>query len=94
MPALPGTNLVLVHADFALLQEGDLEMSMARHIADRPAVAVRTGKQMFYEQIDKELKQAYAYASRIMAENMMAAETSEGIDAFIEKREPGWKKKK
>lgn len=67
-------------------------MSMARHIADRPAVAVRTGKQMFYEQIDKELKQAYAYASRIMAENMMAAETTEGIDAFIEKREPAWKK--
>lgn len=64
---------------------------LAQHIAARPAVAVRTGKQMFYQQIDKELKPAYEYAAEVMASNMMAADTAEGIDAFIEKREPGWK---
>ena len=67
-------------------------MSMAQHIADRPAVAVRTGKQMFYKQIDKELKEAYEFAADVMAKNMMASDTTEGIDAFIEKREPAWKK--
>lgn len=66
-------------------------MSMARHIAARPAIAVRTGKQMFYKQIDRELKEAYDFAADVMARNMMAAETAEGIDAFIEKREPAWK---
>ena len=67
-------------------------LGLARHIADRPKVAVRTGKRMFYKQIDKGLHDAYAYASGIMAENMMAADTTEGIDAFIEKRDPKWKK--
>ncbi len=65
---------------------------LARHIADRPAVAVRTGKQMFYQQIDKELQSAYEYAAEVMACNMMAADTVEGIDAFIEKRDPAWEK--
>lgn len=67
-------------------------MSLARHIAARPAIAVRTGKQMFYKQIDKELKEAYSYAADVMARNMMAADTAEGIDAFIQKREPAWEK--
>jgi len=65
---------------------------LAAHIADRPAVAVRTGKQMFYEQIDKELEAAYRYAAEVMAQNMMAGDTAEGIDAFIEKRNPAWKR--
>lgn len=64
---------------------------LAVHIAKRPAVAVRTGKQMFYKQIDKELAEAYRFAAEIMAQNMMADHTVEGIDAFIEKRDPAWK---
>lgn len=64
---------------------------LATHIATRPAVAVRTGKQMFYKQLDKELESAYRFAADIMARNMMAADTAEGIDAFIEKRSPAWK---
>jgi len=54
-------------------------------------VAVRTGKRMFYEQIDKELADAYSLAADVMARNMMAADTVEGIDAFIAKRDPAWK---
>ncbi len=65
---------------------------LARHIADRPAVAVRTGKRMFYEQIDKELADAYNLAADVMARNMMAEDTVEGIDAFIAKRDPAWKR--
>lgn len=66
--------------------------ALAQRINERPAVAVRTGKQMFYKQIDKGLEDAYSYAAEIMACNMMAEDTIEGIDAFIEKREPAWKK--
>ena len=36
------------------------------------------------------LAQAYDYASRVMTENMLARDAEEGIDAFIQKREPKW----
>jgi enoyl-CoA hydratase/carnithine racemase len=36
------------------------------------------------------LAEAYAYASEVMTENMMARDAEEGICAFIEKRDPKW----
>ncbi|MDX1488759.1 MAG: enoyl-CoA hydratase-related protein, partial [Acidiferrobacterales bacterium] len=64
---------------------------LAEHIIARSPVAVRTGKQMFYRQIDQELETAYEYACEIMAENMMAEDVGEGIDAFLQKRDPKWR---
>jgi len=63
-------------------------------ILQKPAIAVHTGKQMFYQQVEKDLANAYAYAGDVMACNMMANDTIEGIDAFIEKRPPSWSEKK
>jgi enoyl-CoA hydratase/carnithine racemase len=37
------------------------------------------------------LGEAYAYASKVMVENMMAADAAEGIAAFLDKRKPEWK---
>jgi enoyl-CoA hydratase/carnithine racemase len=59
-------------------------------IAAKPAVAIRTGKQMFYRQLEMGLEDAYSFAGDVMACNMMADDTLEGIDAFIEKRKPNW----
>jgi len=61
-------------------------------ICAKPPVAVRTGKQMFYQQIEYGVADAYAFAGETMAQNMMAADTLEGVDAFIEKRAPDWTK--
>ena len=36
------------------------------------------------------LADAYADASRVMVENMLAADAEEGISAFFEKRSPEW----
>ena len=60
-------------------------------IAAKSSVAVRIGKSMFYRQKELKLNEAYAYAGEVMACNMMEAEACEGIDAFIEKRQPNWK---
>ena len=49
------------------------------------------GKATFYRQRQMELADAYAYASDVMAHNMMEEDACEGIDAFIEKRQPHWK---
>ena len=38
----------------------------------------------------KQLDDAYAYASAIMVENMLDVEAEEGIGAFIDKRQPHW----
>ena len=37
-----------------------------------------------------EAGSTYAYASKVMVENMLARDAEEGISAFIEKREAKW----
>jgi len=76
-----------------VVPSGELDaaaMEFASKIASKSTLTLRTGKKAFYEQIDKDLRGAYEYASRVMVENMMARDAEEGIDAFIEKREPRW----
>ena len=48
------------------------------------------GKQAFYQQIDVPQAQAYSVMSETMANNAMACDAQEGIDAFLTKREPLW----
>ena len=43
---------------------------------------------MFYQQLSKDLSNAYSYSGSVMADNMMDPETVEHIDAFLEKRPP------
>jgi enoyl-CoA hydratase/carnithine racemase len=63
---------------------------LAQLIASKPRATVKIGKEAFYRQLEMGLSEAYDYASRVMAENMLAAEAAEGIGAFVEKREPKW----
>lgn len=63
---------------------------LADTICSKSTVAVRTGKSMYKQQMGMSLPDAYDYASKIMANNMMAQDACEGIDAFIEKRQPKW----
>ncbi len=63
---------------------------MTEKIISKSAVAVKTGKQLFYKQLEMGLSDAYELAGRTMACNMMADDVAEGIDAFIEKRNPEW----
>ena len=63
---------------------------LARTIAAKPALTVKTGKDAFYRQAEMGLAEAYDYTAAVMVENMLAAEAEEGIGAFIEKRPPNW----
>lgn len=63
---------------------------LAKRIAQKPPVAVRLGKELFYRQLELDVRAAYGAATDVMAANMMADDTCEGIDAFIEKRPPRW----
>ncbi|HVY06636.1 MAG TPA: enoyl-CoA hydratase [Burkholderiales bacterium] len=67
--------------------------ALADAIIKKSAVAVKTGKNMFYKQIEMGIEGAYEYAADVMACNMMAEDVGEGIDAFMQKRHPVWKNK-
>lgn len=76
------------------VDESDLQASvltLANRIIAKSEVAVRTGKELFYSQLERGIEDAYALAGNAMACNMMAHDVGEGIDAFIEKRKPEFK---
>ncbi|GJM16986.1 MAG: enoyl-CoA hydratase [Thermodesulfobacteriota bacterium] len=66
-------------------------IEFATKIASKSPLTLKIGKEAFYKQLDKDMAGAYEYCSKVMVENMMARDAEEGIDAFLEKREPVWK---
>lgn len=77
-------GLVNYAVDDSVLQQ--TTDSLAQKIAEKPLAARRVGKSMFYQQLTKDLPNAYVYSGNVMAGNMMDPETVEHIDAFLEKR--------
>ena len=70
--------------------EREAALALGRKIAAKSAHVVKIGKEAFYRQVELGLKDAYRYAAEVMVENMLARDAEEGLDAFIEKREPQW----
>lgn len=64
--------------------------ALAQTVASKLPVAVKIGKQAFYNQAQMTTAEAYAYTGEVMVQNMLNAQTNEGINAFIEKRKPDW----
>jgi enoyl-CoA hydratase/carnithine racemase len=62
-------------------------------IVSKSPYAVASGKRMFYRQLELPLEDAYTYAAETMACDMGAEDAAEGIDAFLQKRQPSWKGK-
>ena len=79
-----------VVADDVLGQE---TIDLARLIASKSSMALETGKKAFYSQKEMSLSEAYEFASKVMVDNMLKHDAKEGINAFIEKRQPEWKDK-
>jgi enoyl-CoA hydratase/carnithine racemase len=68
----------------------DAARALADQVAAKLGSAVRVGKRAFYEQLEMPLDAAYAHTGRVIVENMLHADTAEGVQAFIEKRPPDW----
>lgn len=71
-------------------QLADAVNALAGRILAKSGVAIRTGKGLFYRQLELPMAEAYRLAGETMACNMMAEDAAEGIDAFIGKRSPEW----
>jgi enoyl-CoA hydratase/carnithine racemase len=65
---------------------------MAEKIAAKPPAAVKMGKQLFYQQLNQPLATAYELANEAITCNFYLDDTLEGVDAFLEKRDPSWKR--
>jgi enoyl-CoA hydratase/carnithine racemase len=66
---------------------------LAGKILAHSGAVLGMGKKFFYEQVERNLEDAYTLASEGMACNMMLEDAAEGIDAFIGKRKPSWREK-
>jgi enoyl-CoA hydratase/carnithine racemase len=92
LPAREAAEYGLVNRVVAPDKVLDEALALAALIASKPPVTVATGKEAFYKQIEMPLSEAYNYAAGVMVENMLHAESKEGIGAFLEKRPADWDK--
>ena len=65
-------------------------MQLAQKIAQKSSMTLKIGKEAFYKQFEMNLSDAYEYTSRVMVENTLQDDAKEGIDSFLEKRDPNW----
>jgi enoyl-CoA hydratase/carnithine racemase len=71
--------------------EAEVE-KLARSIASKPAAIIAAGKQVFYRQLELSLGDAYGMAGHAIAGDFFTEDGREGVDAFLGKRAPRWKK--
>ena len=90
IPATRTAEIGLVNRALPPEDLREATMQVARKIATKSSMTLATGKRAYYAQREMPLAQAYAYASGVMVDNMLARDAAEGIGAFIGKRAPQW----
>jgi len=63
---------------------------LVQAVLAKPREALAMGKELFYRQREMGVAAAYQLAAQTMAANMMDPCALEGVQAFTEKRKPGW----
>jgi len=88
--AMEAKQLGLINRVVPLDDLASSTAAFAEVIAAKLGSAVRVGKRAFYEQAEMTTDAAYAHAGAVMVQNMLDADTNEGIAAFLGKRHPDW----
>ena len=65
-------------------------LELARKIASKSPLTLAIGKEAYYRQAQLPLAEAYDYTRGVMVANLEARDAIEGIEAFIDKRQPTW----
>jgi enoyl-CoA hydratase/carnithine racemase len=68
-------------------------LAFAQKIINKSPLAVKMGKQYYYQMINMPFSQKFAYSSEIFARLCTSEDAKEGVDAFISKRKPVWRGK-
>ena len=90
VPAARARELGLINRVVAEPDLATATLALATRIAAKSPLTVAIGKEAFYRQAEMPLAAAYDYASEVMTRNMLARDAAEGIDAFLNKRQPHW----
>ena len=64
--------------------------AMCNRLLDKPPAVLALGKRSFYEQVEQELGEAYASATRAIVDNALGPDFAAGLEAFASKRKPAW----
>ena len=79
-----------------VVPNGDLDkavLELAHKLASKSPTAIQLGKRAFYQQVDMHSSAAVDYLIDVLSIIGSFEDASEGIEAFLEKREPHWKGK-
>jgi enoyl-CoA hydratase/carnithine racemase len=68
-------------------------LKLAKKVCSKSSMTLKIGKQAFYAQSSLDLSEAYKFTSQVMLDNILKDDAKEGIEAFINKRDPEWKDK-
>jgi len=68
-------------------------MALANKLAQKSPLALQMGKEAFYGMSDMEFAKAMAYSNELFAALSVTEDAHEGVDAFLNKREPKWKER-
>jgi enoyl-CoA hydratase/carnithine racemase len=90
IPADRARDLGLVNRVVPAARLAEETAALAARIASKLTAAVRIGKRAFHAQAGLPLAEAYRVTGAAMVENMLWAETDEGIAAFLDRRPPRW----
>jgi len=76
-----------------VVKPDDLEEAfdaLANRLLDKPKDVLALGKRAFYQQLEMGLSDAYAFTTEVIVDNALGKDFEEGLQAFLEKREPDW----
>ncbi|WP_025209747.1 enoyl-CoA hydratase/isomerase family protein [Hippea sp. KM1] len=79
-----------------IAQKGRLDeetMKLAEELAQKSPLALQITREAFYKMSDLPLERAIEVANYAFAQICALEDAKEGIDAFLEKRQPNWKLK-
>jgi enoyl-CoA hydratase/carnithine racemase len=77
-----------------VVEPGELDEqtnALARQIATASPLTLQIGKRAYYEQIGFDLAGAYEHCQDVMSRNAVAEDAQEGMNAFLDKRQPHWR---
>lgn len=65
-------------------------LAFAKKIINHSPLAVKMGKQFYYQMLDMPFTQRFTYSSEVFARLCTSEDAKEGVGAFLDKRKPVW----